>query len=110
MQLRYSYRLYPTSGQQTKLAKAFGCARVVFNDALSSRRHAYADMNAATNILAAGQTERLNACEGQVGPAPGLAPAVEAGTHQDSSTAVVGILTSDGGADVNTEHTSSRSS
>ncbi|WP_329407422.1 helix-turn-helix domain-containing protein [Nocardia vinacea] len=28
MQLRYSYRLYPTSGQQTKLAKAFGCARV----------------------------------------------------------------------------------
>ncbi|WP_433527537.1 zinc ribbon domain-containing protein [Nocardia pseudovaccinii] len=68
------------------------------------------DMNAATNILAAGQTERLNACEGQVEPAPGLAPAVEAGTHQDSSTAVVGILTSDGGADVNTEHTPSRSS
>ncbi|MEV2221166.1 zinc ribbon domain-containing protein [Nocardia vinacea] len=34
------------------------------------------DMNAATNILAAGQTERLNACEGQVGPAPGLAPAI----------------------------------
>ncbi|MFE9322081.1 RNA-guided endonuclease InsQ/TnpB family protein [Nocardia sp. NPDC052278] len=43
MQLRYSYRLYPTSGQQTKLAKAFGCARVVFNDALLSRRHAYAE-------------------------------------------------------------------
>ena len=28
MQLRYSYRLYPTPGQQHALARAFGCARV----------------------------------------------------------------------------------
>jgi putative transposase len=40
MQLRYSYRLYPTPGQQASLARAFGCARVVFNDALAARRAA----------------------------------------------------------------------
>ncbi len=33
MQLRYSFRLYPDIGQRTALAQAFGCARVVFNDA-----------------------------------------------------------------------------
>jgi len=42
MQLRYSYRLCPTIGQQRALAQAFGCARVVFNDALAARRYAYA--------------------------------------------------------------------
>ncbi|NNH68486.1 transposase [Nocardia uniformis] len=42
MQLRYNFRLYPTVGQQVSLAKAFGCARVVFNDALSARREAFA--------------------------------------------------------------------
>ena len=41
MQLRYSYRLYPTSGQRGALARAFGCARVVFNDALAARKVAY---------------------------------------------------------------------
>lgn len=35
MKLRYSYRFYPTTEQQTNLAKAFGCARVVWNDALA---------------------------------------------------------------------------
>jgi putative transposase len=39
--LRYSYRLYPSRGQQQALARAFGCARVVFNDALAARRDAY---------------------------------------------------------------------
>ncbi len=34
MQLRYNYRLYPTPGQHAALARAFGCARVVFNDGL----------------------------------------------------------------------------
>ena len=42
MQLRYNYRLYPTPGQRTALAKAFGCARVVFNDALRARQEAFA--------------------------------------------------------------------
>jgi putative transposase len=39
--LRYSYRLYPTPGQQQALSRAFGCARVVFNDALAARRAAH---------------------------------------------------------------------
>jgi putative transposase len=41
MQLRYNYRLYPAPNQRIKLAKAFGCARVVFNDALAAREAAY---------------------------------------------------------------------
>ena len=40
--LRYSYRLYPTLSQQQALARAFGCARVVFNDALAARQAARA--------------------------------------------------------------------
>ena len=42
MQLRYNYRLYPTPGQQHALARAFGCARVVFNDGLRARQEAHA--------------------------------------------------------------------
>jgi putative transposase len=42
VQLRYNYRLYPAPGQRTALAKAFGCARVVFNDALRLREEAHA--------------------------------------------------------------------
>src|SRR5919109_170085 len=42
VQLRYAYRLDPTPGQRIALAKAFGCARVVFNDALALRNRAYA--------------------------------------------------------------------
>ncbi|MCT9005225.1 RNA-guided endonuclease InsQ/TnpB family protein [Streptomyces rhizosphaerihabitans] len=40
MQLRYAFRLYPDAGQRTALAKAFGCARVVFNDAVRAREDA----------------------------------------------------------------------
>ncbi|MEV0156431.1 transposase [Micromonospora sp. NPDC050686] len=40
MQLRYQFRVYPTPGQQNALAKAFGCARVVFNDGLRLRQQA----------------------------------------------------------------------
>jgi putative transposase len=42
MQLRYNYRLYPSPGQRAALARAFGCARVVFNDALCARQEARA--------------------------------------------------------------------
>ncbi|MGX6510505.1 RNA-guided endonuclease InsQ/TnpB family protein [Rhodococcus sp. SJ-2] len=42
MQLRYQYRVYPTPGQQNRLARSFGCARVVFNGALRARQDAYA--------------------------------------------------------------------
>ncbi|MGA5600665.1 RNA-guided endonuclease InsQ/TnpB family protein [Streptomyces griseoincarnatus] len=37
MQLRYSFRVYPSAGQRTAPARAFGCARVVYNDALRAR-------------------------------------------------------------------------
>jgi putative transposase len=42
VQVRYRYRLYPTLGQQQALARAFGCARVVYNDCLRVRDQAYA--------------------------------------------------------------------
>ncbi|TYB99938.1 IS200/IS605 family element transposase accessory protein TnpB [Micromonospora sp. WP24] len=41
MRLRYNFRVYPTPGQQIELAKAFGCARVVFNDGLRLRQQAH---------------------------------------------------------------------
>ena len=41
VQLRYNYRLYPTPGQRAALARAFGCARVVFNDGLAARQDAH---------------------------------------------------------------------
>ncbi|MEO3776482.1 transposase [Micromonospora sp. B11E3] len=40
VQLRYQFRVYPTPSQQVELAKAFGCARVVFNDGLRVRQQA----------------------------------------------------------------------
>jgi putative transposase len=41
MHLRYSFRIEPTPGQRLALARTFGCARVVFNDALAMRKAAY---------------------------------------------------------------------
>nr|MDT0659865.1 transposase [Micromonospora sp. DSM 115978] len=41
MQLRFNFRVYPDVGQRTALASAFGCARVVFNDALRLRQQAH---------------------------------------------------------------------
>ncbi|MFL5792711.1 MAG: RNA-guided endonuclease InsQ/TnpB family protein [Actinomycetes bacterium] len=41
MLVRYRYRIDPTSAQRQALARAFGCARVVYNDALAERRRAY---------------------------------------------------------------------
>ncbi|MEU9191346.1 RNA-guided endonuclease TnpB family protein [Streptomyces sp. NPDC048484] len=40
MQLRYAFRLYPDTGQRAALAQAFGCSRVVFNDAVRAREDA----------------------------------------------------------------------
>jgi putative transposase len=42
MQLRYGFRLYPNGPQRSALARSFGCARVVFNDALRVREDARA--------------------------------------------------------------------
>jgi putative transposase len=40
--VRYRYRAYPTRGQTQMLARTFGCARVVFNDALRTRQDTHA--------------------------------------------------------------------
>jgi hypothetical protein len=37
VQLGYAYRLDPTPGQRQALSRAFGCAWVVFNDAVAAR-------------------------------------------------------------------------
>ncbi|MDG9686899.1 RNA-guided endonuclease TnpB family protein [Streptomyces sp. DH18] len=42
MELRYTFRLEPGPGARASLARAFGCARVVWNDALTVRRAAFA--------------------------------------------------------------------
>jgi putative transposase len=41
MLVRYRYRIEPTAAQRQALARAFGCARVVFNDTLIERQRAY---------------------------------------------------------------------
>ena len=40
--VQYRYRLRPTPGQQMALGRAFGCARVVYNDALRLREQCHA--------------------------------------------------------------------
>ena len=103
MQLRYKYRLYPTPGQRAALARAFGCARVVFNDGLRARQEAYeaglpyvtdADLSArltackaaperawlaAVNVAKAAGLA-VSACGAQVRPGAALAQRGEAGT------------------------------
>jgi putative transposase len=41
VKLRYNFRLYPAPGHQRALARAFGCARRVFNDGLHEREEAH---------------------------------------------------------------------
>ena len=41
MQAGYRYRIEPTPAQREMLARTFGCARVVFNDAIRCRQDAY---------------------------------------------------------------------
>ncbi|TQK50080.1 putative transposase [Streptomyces sp. SLBN-118] len=64
MQLRYSFRLYPNGPQRSALARAFGCARVVYNDALRARETARAaglpfvtSAELSKQVTAAKQTE-----------------------------------------------------
>jgi putative transposase len=42
VQVRYRYRIYPSARQRQALARAFGCARVVYNDCLRIRDEAHA--------------------------------------------------------------------
>jgi len=41
MKARYRYRIYPNRPQKWMLAKTFGCARVVYNDAIRLRQDLY---------------------------------------------------------------------
>ena len=41
IQRAYKFRIYPDAKQQEQLAQTFGCARYVFNWALSLRKTAY---------------------------------------------------------------------
>lgn len=43
MKVRFRYRIYPNSQQQTALAQMFGCTRVVWNDALAFCQNNYAN-------------------------------------------------------------------
>jgi putative transposase len=61
VQLRYNYRLYPAPGQCAALARAFGCARVVFNDGLRARQEAHEAT--LPYITDAELSARLTACK-----------------------------------------------
>jgi putative transposase len=41
MKARFKYRIYPTPGQKTRLAKLFGCVSVVWNDSLACCQQKY---------------------------------------------------------------------
>ncbi|GGA36532.1 RNA-guided endonuclease TnpB family protein [Okeania sp. KiyG1] len=41
MKARFKYRIYPTPGQKYRLAKLFGCVRVVWNDSLAYSQQKY---------------------------------------------------------------------
>jgi putative transposase len=71
MQMRYRYRIEPTPAQQQMLARVFGCARVVFNDALRVRDEAYrggvklSDSEIQRRVITAAKTTEARAwlCE-----------------------------------------------
>ncbi|WP_433353181.1 RNA-guided endonuclease InsQ/TnpB family protein [Microtetraspora malaysiensis] len=73
MQLRYNFRLYPTPGQRQALARAFGCARVVFNDGLRARQDAHdaglphiSDGDLSTRVIAEAKRTPERAWLGEV--------------------------------------------
>ena len=65
MQLRYNFRVYPTPGQQIELARAFGCARVVFNDGLRLRQQA---REAGEKYISDGELSRRLITEAKLTP------------------------------------------
>ncbi|MEV4349996.1 transposase [Actinoplanes sp. NPDC049596] len=65
MQLRYNFRVYPTPGQQIELARAFGCARVVFNDGLRLRHQA---REAGEKYISDGELSRRLITEAKLTP------------------------------------------
>jgi putative transposase len=65
VQLRYHVRVYPTLGQQIGLARAFGCARVVFNDGLRLRQQA---REAGAKYISDGELSRRLITEAKMTP------------------------------------------
>ena len=65
MQLRYRYRIEPTGEQRQALARAFGCARVVYNDGLRLREASY---KARLPFIADGELLRLVTTEAKKTP------------------------------------------
>ncbi|MEQ4301243.1 transposase [Plantactinospora sp. B6F1] len=57
--------MYPTPGQQIELARAFGCARVVFNDGLRLRRSAW---EAGEKYISDGELSRCLITEAKLTP------------------------------------------
>ncbi|GAB3809657.1 RNA-guided endonuclease TnpB family protein [Micromonospora zhanjiangensis] len=73
VQFRYNFRVYPTPGQQIELARAFGCARVVFNDALRLRQQAreqglpyISDVNLSKQVITQAKRTEARAWLGEV--------------------------------------------
>jgi hypothetical protein len=68
--VRYLYRAYPSPGPAALLARTFGCARVVFNDALRARRDAHApgekirDTQVQRRVVTPGQDPTATAVAG----------------------------------------------
>src|SRR5215211_7768165 len=65
MQLRYQYRIKPTAKQRQALAKAFGCARVVYNDGLRLREDSF---KAGLPFITDGELLRLVTTEAKKTP------------------------------------------
>ncbi|MFF0170734.1 RNA-guided endonuclease InsQ/TnpB family protein [Streptomyces prasinus] len=65
MYLRYSFRIEPTPRQRIALARTFGCARVVYNDALTLRKDAW---KADRSKISAGELARRVITEGKRTP------------------------------------------
>src|SRR5690625_4595584 len=55
MKKRYSYRAYPTGGQQQSLARLFGCVRRVCKDGSGARETAYREK---TGFISAGELQK----------------------------------------------------
>ncbi|WP_344120438.1 transposase, partial [Planosporangium flavigriseum] len=73
MQLRYNFRVYPTPRQGEALARAFGCARVVFNDGLRARQTAreaglpyISDAELSKQVITQAKTTEARAWLGEV--------------------------------------------
>uniref|UniRef100_UPI0034E223E3 helix-turn-helix domain-containing protein n=1 Tax=Herbidospora sakaeratensis TaxID=564415 RepID=UPI0034E223E3 len=103
MRLRYGFRPHPTPGQRDAPARAFGCARTVFDDGLRAREEARAEgryfvsfVVLSTDLIRENQAVAVEdlavtGCGAQVRPV--LVPARRpiAGTRRDSSMRVAGI-------------------